>query len=27
VEYDPEGGFVIGGGWIYSPAAAYKELL
>ncbi|MBI1296547.1 PKD domain-containing protein [bacterium] len=23
VVYDPEGGFVTGGGWIYSPAGAY----
>ena len=25
VVYDPDGGFVIGGGWIYSPEGAYKE--
>ncbi|RIJ46826.1 HYR domain-containing protein [Maribellus luteus] len=23
--YDPDGGFVTGGGWIWSPAGAYKE--
>jgi chitodextrinase len=25
VVYDPDGGFVTGGGWIWSPAGAYKD--